>query len=208
MPVEVTLRTDQSFSPFRWRLKRLLTAPFGDSALICSGYIWEPDGGNWRVLDELEPDLIAGCRAGKVITVAGKLENRDYEMFYRNFIRRLRLAGLTVDAWIAPRRNWHAKIAMRLNGATPQAAIVGSSNLTRPAIGEGWHRWNFEGDVMIWPNGVDTSNHLTVPAESRGESISMRLTLDPTVHQPTEAEQLVRLYKDVMGSELERFEIR
>ena len=52
---------------------------------------------------------------------------------------------------------WHAKIAVILNendsGDDPISAIVGSSNLTRPAYGE-YGSWNHECDVVLWDNGI------------------------------------------------------
>jgi hypothetical protein len=159
------------------------------------------------VLDDLEADLIAGCRTGVLVTVAGKLENRQYENFYRNFVNRLSTAGVTVQAWVAPRRNWHAKIALRLEAEQPLAAIVGSSNLTRPALGEGVYRWNFEGDVMIWPQDKGIEHWLTdFEPEMRRDAIEMRLVLDPSIQQPDEAGQLKHLYADIMHSGLERFQ--
>ncbi|RME56753.1 hypothetical protein D6779_10040, partial [Candidatus Parcubacteria bacterium] len=65
----------------------------------------------------------------EIITVAGKLDGFWLE-HYQNFVRRLRQAGLQVKAYVAPRKNWHAKIAIRIRNEQPIAAIIGSSNLT------------------------------------------------------------------------------
>jgi hypothetical protein len=207
MPVRVVLRTGRSQSPFRRLLHALVRAPGGDSALLCSGYIWEQPSSSpgYKVLDDLLPELVHGCNGGVVITVAGKLGYTQYEDFYRNFVKRLRQAGLKVQALVAPKRNWHAKIAVRVDGTQPIAALIGSSNLTAPAYREGYGNWNFEADVSIWPQRADLTSHFRGAVEQGGDDAQvLDLVLDPTVTQPAETEQIQRLYESVMNAELEQ----
>jgi hypothetical protein len=132
-------------------LLRLCRTPNGGGLILCSGYIYEPDYG-YRILDdELLAAIVEGTSGQLVRTIAGKLQksgSMDWLRFYRNFVSALRAAGVQVEALIAPERNWHAKIAVRLSkDGAPVAAIVGSSNLTGPAFGEGRATWNYESDV-------------------------------------------------------------
>src|SRR6266576_303850 len=128
MPVRVTLRTGPFASPFRKHLASLMESPFGDSLVLCSGYIWETDSASsgYKVLDDLLAHIVRGCASGTLTTVAGKLGYGDYVRYYRNFVRRIRGAGVRVQPLIAPKRNWHAKIAIRMSQTSPRAAIVGS----------------------------------------------------------------------------------
>jgi hypothetical protein len=111
-------------------LKWLIEAPVGDSVLLCSGYIWEPTTG-YRILDdELLDSINAGCAAGQITTVAAKLDQKMWRDFYENFVRRLKSSGLSVQAFVAHERNWHAEIAMRLKDNV-QILIVRLNRFTR-----------------------------------------------------------------------------
>lgn len=209
MPIRITLRQGAAESPFRRMLTALVTAPFGDSLLLCSGYIQEGGFSNFRILDDLLPAIKAGCASGKVTTVAGKLEYGIWKEQYEQFVRRLVREGVNVEAFYAPRRNWHAKIALRLDNDSPVAGIVGSSNLTRPAFDEPYNRWNFEGDVLIWPPFPEPTAYFRSPdliGEARIGVIDA--LLDPDVPQPSEKDQLFAIYRDIIGSQLEPLDIR
>lgn len=206
MPVRLTLRSNKSFSPFREMLKWLIEAPGGDSVLLCSGYIWEPLSGYKVLDDDLLTCLTNGCSSGHIVTVAGKLDNEMWKDFYRNFVQRLRFSGLKLDSYVAPKHNWHAKIAMRLSNNKPIAAIIGSSNLTGPAYRRNWQNWNFEGDVLIWKSNPELDEHFRTPFETHTRFGDIQLLLDPSITQPDEEEQMIALYKDVMNSELEEYQ--
>jgi hypothetical protein len=205
MPVRLTLRSNKDFSPFREMLKWLIEAPVGDSMLLCSGYIWEPRWG-YRVLDdELLVSIKKGCTSGKIVTVAGKLENEMWRDFYGNFVHRLRSSGVSLESYVAPEHNWHAKIAMRLKEDVPVAAIVGSSNLTGPAYRLDPENWNFEGDVLIWKPDPALDTYFRRPFRTQSQLGDIHLILDPSVRQPDEEAQMIALFKDVMHSELSEF---
>jgi hypothetical protein len=208
MAVRVTLRTSKNFSPYRILLRKLIEIPDGDSLVLCSGYIQETDPGNLKRYNILRDDLLIsiekGCLQGQIIVIAGKFENRQWLDYYKNFIYGLKRAGVKVIPYIAPKKNWHAKIAIRLKQKQPIAALIGSSNLTGPAYGINRANWNFEGDVLIWSNTIYNSyfkqriNNETLIGD-------MTLILDPEIHQPNEDEQLESIYRDVMESGLEPF---
>lgn len=206
MPIKITLRTGSAQSPYRRLLEKLLTSPVGDSALLCSGYIWQPDKGDYNVLDDgLRSTILAGCASGRLTTVAGKFHPDRYREYYRNFVSDLRSNGLKVLAFEAPKKNWHAKIAIRLSGGNPVAALIGSSNLTGPAYGEGRKNWNYECDVLIWKPSKSANAHfledgLNLPF-GHFETI-----LAPDVNQLDEAGQLQAIHSDIINSGLGAFE--
>ena len=186
-------------------LDSLIRAPFGNSLLLCSGYVQEDTGGRFKILYDLLPVIKTGCAGGTITTVAGKLDV-TWEPRYRNFVARLQSAGLTVRPYCAPKKNWHAKIALRLDGDQPVAGIVGSSNLTRPAYDAPYDWWNFEGDILIWPPSPEFTDYFRSPDFVGHASIGVIDTiLDPDVEQPSEKDQLSAIYRDIMSSELEPF---
>lgn len=182
-------------------LNRLIKLPNTDSLVLCSGYIWEPEQGYKILDDELLDTIKIGCHGHGITTVAGKLENVWLE-YYKNFIRRLRNNGILVKPFFAPKRNWHAKIAIRLLKDTPVAAIVGSSNLTGPAYGENRENWNFEGDVLIWKSSQKRNSYFSKPFDSDLLFGDMQLVLDRRVSQPDEQQQLKSIYEDIFKSDL------
>ena len=203
MPVKIVLRKRYDFSPFRRILNLLLQAPLGDTVLLCSGYIWQPSRRYNILNDGLRNAILNGCANGELITVAGKFNPgyyRYYSNFYHNFINDLR-RNIKVRAYYAPRKNWHAKVALRLANNRPVAGIIGSSNLTRPAYGENWRNWNYEADVLIWIPGILTNyfQQDDIPIEVG----KIELILNPDIDQPNEESQLQSIYDDIMGSELE-----
>ena len=174
--------------------------------MLCSGYIWQPDNGRYNVLDDsLRQSIVSGCIGGTLTTVAGKFSSAYYKDYYRNFISDLRLNGVNVIAYYAPRKNWHAKIAIRTNQDCPVAALVGSSNLTGPAYGIDRNSWNYEADVLIWSESGNQTSYF------RNDDMDLPLgrleaILDPKIIQASEEKQLKSIYEDVMKTELLHFE--
>ncbi len=207
MPIRVTLRTSQDFSPFRELLHRVIALPNCDKLILCSGYIWEPSGQGYTVLnDELLDKLKSGCAGQEIIIVAGKLDG-FWPEHYQNFVRRLRQSGLQVKAYVAPRRNWHAKIAIRIRNQQPIAALIGSSNLTGPAYGENRYRWNFESDVLIWKNSPDLNEYFQRPFQADIPFGDMQLVLNPDIPQMNELEHLQGIYEDIINNDFEELSL-
>ena len=205
MPVKVVLRTSKSHSPFRDILNRLITCPIGESLILCSGYIWEPDADSstYKILDDgLLETIKKGCASGVTVTVAGKFSEEVWKEHYRNFVFRLRDAGVRVQAFVAPKKNWHAKIAIRLKGKVPIAALVGSSNLTGPAYRLNSCHWNFESDVLIWPNNPELNTYFRSSLSNQNRVGNLDLILDPEVQQLSEQEQLDNLLSDIESGNL------
>jgi hypothetical protein len=179
--------------------------PPGQSAILCSGYIWQPNDGRYNVLDDgLRQAIVSGCGTGGLTTIAGKFYPSYYEDYYRNFIQDLRASGVPVTPFYAPKKNWHAKVAIRMAAHRPIAALVGSSNLTGPAYGEN-RNWNFEADVLIWSGSQVAHSALSAAKIDQAFGI-IDVILNPEVQQPDEDSQLKSIYEDVMSSELEKFE--
>ena len=206
MPLKITLRKDKVYSPFRRLLNMLLTSSAGDSTILCSGYIWQPDDGRYNVLDDdLRNAILPGCKGGKLKTIAGKLYPQFYQDFYRNFVADLRKAGVTVHAFYAPKKNWHAKVAIRMRAQRPVVALIGSSNLTGPAYGENRRNWNYEADVLIW-SASHTRSHYFDDVGINQDFGVFDVVLNPKINQPDEDSQLKSILEDVMSGELKEFE--
>lgn len=140
--------------------------------------------------------------------MAGKLTDPNWRQSYINFIDGLKDAGIKVIPCIAPKLNWHAKIAMRLAGPShdPIAALMGSSNLTRPS----WDQskdlsWNFEGDVLLWVNIDELNSYFGNQYQPRVRFGDIRLVLDDKVRQHNEKEQLSLLYDHIRHSGITRY---
>ncbi|MDD2944132.1 MAG: hypothetical protein PHC51_14340 [bacterium] len=205
MPIKITLRKSKDISPFRRLLNMLFSSPVGQSAILCSGYIWQPNTGKYNILDDgLRNAIASGCSGGSLTTVAGKFYPSYYENYYRNFVRDLRANGIKVNAYYAPKKNWHAKVAIKLNNNIPIAALVGSSNLTGHAYGEN-RNWNFEADVLIWSRNTAGSGYFR-DDDINQEMGKMELILDPDIHQPDEDAQLKSIMQDIIEAELEIFD--
>lgn len=108
-----------------------------------------------------------------------------------------------MNASIAPKRNWHAKIAVRLDKTgTPAAAIVGSSNLTGPAYAEGRSTWNYESDVTIWTPASGLGDYFRDDSEPTGDPFEQIIAkLSEDVRQPNEEERIERLLRDILSDE-------
>lgn len=201
MSIQITLRRDKEFSPFRKQLLEICEIPSYGDLILCSGYIWE--NSSYSVLDD---DLLNAIKTGlsgnQIICVAGKLATKPVNWFkhYSDFVEKLKSHGISVTAKVAPKRNWHAKIAVRLDKAgIPVVAMVGSSNLTGPAYGENRYSWNYECDVTIWKDKSlwETSLHeRRTPVDD--PFTTMAVVLDPDApQQPTVDERLAKLVEDI-----------
>ncbi|MGE8226830.1 MAG: hypothetical protein ACN6RK_13695 [Stenotrophomonas sp.] len=199
MAITISLRRDKSFSPFRKELIDLCQARGLGDLILCSGYIWE--GGTYSVLDDDLLDAIKiGVGSNQVICVAGKLAKKpiDWHLHYKNFHSKISGAGIKVAAHVAPKRNWHAKIAMRLDTkGQPVAAIVGSSNLTGPAYGENRYTWNYECDVTMWSPAARGSEPAAERNADQDPFTFAAVDLDESFSQPSIDSRLQVLFDDI-----------
>lgn len=207
MAIKIVLRETDQISRFRRLLLRLISCQQGDSIIICSGYIWQPDNGSYNILDDqLLTTIISNRSLRSITTIAGKLAYKKYMVFYKNFVSRLRRTSLNVTGFYTNRKNWHAKVAILLNQNEPIAALIGSSNLTRPAYGEHFSNWNYECDVLIWKESPEL-NHCFQDINMGNNNLGVISAIfSPDIEQPSEEEQLRNIYDDIMN-ESESFSI-
>jgi phosphatidylserine/phosphatidylglycerophosphate/cardiolipin synthase-like enzyme len=194
MPLTLTLRRSNDYSPFRDQLLRVVRAP-GNSVFLFSGFV---DAGVFG--EELIGALKESCSNGKLVLLAGMLtetNSMNWRELYAQAIAKLKEAGIDVSAYEVPRQNWHAKIALRMNDSQPVAAVIGSSNLTHPALSTNRERWNYECDVTMWHDTALTS-HFRSGGRARNGLEYAELALDPEVKdQPDIAQRLTQLYDDL-----------
>jgi hypothetical protein len=213
MPVTLVLRRSMDQSPFRRLLLGLVEAPKARSLILGSGYIWEPPPeGKYHVLDdELGRAIQDGCSGGEVTLIAGMLRGGKWLNYYENFVRGLSQRHPNVVSLVAPRKNWHAKVAIRHDqGQVPIAALVGSSNLTGPAYKEPHKNWNYECDTLIWPDAPALNEYFRGLLRGFPEDHLSRLDLilDPAGRQPSEAQQIEHLRAEVLVAGLKPFKPR
>lgn len=198
MGLRIILRRRKEYSPFRRALLSIIGLPQTDSLILCSGYIYEHY--KYRISqDQLATALASGCQGGTITVIAGKLD-RQWEGHYMRFLESLRAAGLRLCAYKVPSKNWHAKIAIKLRDDEPVAAIIGSSNLTRPAYADNPPTFNYECDVIIWQEQIrdiierQFAELETDPHFDRWEAIDAVLARE----QPNEEKRLKKLYEEII----------
>lgn len=137
----------------------------GNRLILASGYFSEYEGQEYSICgDDLKKAIRVNQKIQEIDIIGAKGSKKSFE----NFCKKLENLGRPQFIPIrVPKNNWHAKIAMILKpdngkgrGTIPVCAIVGSSNLTRPAFGispppEGVHsevHFNYECDVLIFSN--------------------------------------------------------
>ena len=202
--MQILLRTEGSTSYFRRYLLKLVNLPRSNRLLLCSGYTQESRG--YSILnDQLLATIVSNDL--EVITVAGKLSH-NWPNQYRDFVRRLRASGISLKSYRARRKNWHAKVAIKLRGDVPVAGIIGSSNLTRPAYGEPFADYNYEADVVVWVDKPHISRSFEEDTRALPDPLGpIRVVLNPEVEQPDEVTRLKALYREIMAQEgLEPYE--
>lgn len=210
MPLKVTLRNNLATSKFKHLLLGLINSPIGNDLVLGTGYVWEDiTGKSYQISKDLLGAALAKSITGNLTTIAGKIAYRYNYKHYVNFVTSLRTTyGMTVTAKVAPQKNWHAKIAIKLNQGKPIAALIGSSNLTAPAFAEPpqTSRWNFECDVLIWLDNPQLNTHFNSLLDAVLETTgTISAVLDETILQPSEQVQLDSIYADVTNG-LDSFE--
>jgi len=165
MGLWITLRRDKQTSFFRQHLLNMVSPLIeGDSLILASGFFQEDPTKDYAVLNDRLLDAICSNEKIRNIQIIGAMRSPAP---FRQFCDKLE------ENWPhgRPERhrmsNWHAKIAMKLktplNGTEkiPVCAIIGSSNLTRPAYGvendvpsavTSKIKFNYECDVLIFSN--------------------------------------------------------
>jgi hypothetical protein len=209
----VLFRRDRTQSPFREFLHRLIALPQASGLFLSTGFVWDhPSPRGYSVSGDALLAEFQKRPALSVTTVCGMFYRtnqwgNNYLQFYSTFVSRLRAGGVNVSAYAATRGRWHAKVAVAVSGAQPLAAIVGSSNLTRPAYGVNWANYNNEADVVLWADPAIGTFFLQRLDELRqdgeldaGDFIVGESSQD--YPQPSDQERLTSLWEAVSDSNL------
>lgn len=168
MGLWITLRQNNNESFFRDNLLGMISRTRDLNAnrlLLASGYFSEYERDQYSICDDgLQNAISINQKIEEIDVIGAKGSKKSFETFCSKLQRLGRESLLPIRV---PKNNWHAKIAMLFQpkngigrGTVPVCAIVGSSNLTRPAYGispppEGVSskvRFNYECDVLIFSN--------------------------------------------------------
>lgn len=146
--IAIFLRQSETQNFFREVISRCVSESSLDDLYICSGFFQERK--NFSASSELGHHL----HSSKSITVVGiynGLWRSQFDDFVSSLHKISRAKGLplTINKRRTKGYRWHAKIFIACSGKTPVLAIVGSSNITRPAFGN-TKPWNYEADVVLW----------------------------------------------------------
>jgi len=208
MGARIFLRANGKDSLFRIYLNRLIRATHGDSLLLCSGYISDIPSMQQDIADSIK----IGCApSGTVTLLAGKFAQStsdefgvDWEARFNKFAsflkQELSPTGIDLKVMVAPNRNWHAKIALKVNGTNPVIALLGSSNLTGPAYLTGIKAWNYESDTLLWDEDITGSGIL--PSTASSDDVELDMIVRPGSNR-TEKSEMNKIYKMIMGLPLE-----
>lgn len=149
----------------------------GNCLVLASGYFSEgnndpndpPSPKTYSIAEDKLADAIQNNENIEEIRIIGSKGSSNK---FNNFCKYLDMKwGKSVQRWELKNKNWHAKIAIKLKSnpekgkhdeKIPVCAIIGSSNLTRPAYGisgykprkeiSNFNSFNHECDVMIFVN--------------------------------------------------------
>lgn len=188
MGLWITLRQNKKKSFFRDNLLALISNQReldGDCLVLASGYFSEDKNypaatKSYSITEDKLADAIRDNGNIKEIRVIGA---KDSSSKFNNFCTYIDTKwGKPVERWELKKKNWHAKIALKLKSnpekhdeKIPVCAIIGSSNLTRPAYGVSGYKsrkeisnfniFNHECDVMIFINdGFDQDDSINPPS--------------------------------------------
>ena len=223
MGLWITLRMDKERSFFRQNLLQMISNQQkfdGDCLVLASGYFWEEIDPKESDKYSISLDRLANAikdneriREVQVIGAMGSptrlnafCDNLEDELNGREIVRR-EIKG----------KNWHAKVAMKLHSdpasgeKIPVCAIIGSSNLTRPAYGikddipenvsSSFGKFNHECDVLIFSNaGFSNSQDNIKPPVFPGfdgQAIGSIYFTELPKDCPDEIEQMKRLWRDI-----------
>jgi len=186
MPFKIALREVQSKSFFKRYLHVMAEARFAagrpvGELWIASGYFngdyvsKEPHHKTTRTL----PQAIAlGCTKVRIFATREHVKptkpgHMPHAVALRDFVASIP-TGVGVSVFGSAGATWHAKIALRVIDDQPIAAIIGSSNITRPPYCERPYlrasTWNYECDVLIWTDQVEYNATFAAPvSEELGE---------------------------------------
>lgn len=155
MGVAIALRKDKKKSFYKNILLDLMNTTDANEIVLCTGYL-QSSSKNYNVFIDTDSngntlrDAILSYKKATIVGVKGDNTNPN-DLWYNEFKKaadymksekRRQQSLVDLKFYYHNSKHWHAKIAIliRNNAAgdlTPIAALVGSSNLTRPAFADG-----------------------------------------------------------------------
>lgn len=169
------MRKEIDLNPFRRALIKLLEIE-GDNLVLSSGYATNGTAGDIDFIQALNKGIDPNKVVNPSINIIGgmfynkKIKKRDFcnkcticnskcKVYnFRTFLEKV-YAGINnpysnMTFYRADTDRWHSKIALKANGGTPIAAIIGSSNLSFSAFSENYNEFNTECDILIWDETI------------------------------------------------------
>lgn len=235
MGVAIALRRDEKLSFFKETLIELLKNTDADEIILSSGFMQVTKKGSreYNFLTDQDKDgdtlvdlICDKCKEVTFIGVKDKSTGDWYNQYraahdYLKSIVRFKQSKVKVNFYYGKSSNWHAKIALFMkkdlpNNPIPIAAIVGSSNMTRPAMGDDNTPqnmkiitsstnvgYNMEADTLIYTENVQTAvNQCLVQFNDMEQGEILSFTTMPTFYGKnnvsSEADVILAEYKEIM----------
>lgn len=176
--ITISLRTDASISYFRRNLLKILDYPHFTKVVICSGYFQESyNSSPYNILDDgILSSILGNPNSANIeyTIIAGKFNNLHdpWKKSFNTFLRNLRHRGINFRAYTERRGKWHAKIALGIEHDITKVALLGSSNLTRPAFCEPYTNFNVEADILLLVNEQKLINSFNIQENSSQHPLS------------------------------------
>jgi hypothetical protein len=154
MGLIILLRRDLTINRFRDVIIGALSSGVGTHAIMCSGFFQEDK----KYQASSEANFTSAAKSLVEFKTIGVY---DYSWMnsYRNFIKSMVIAGVNIKAYSKIGQRWHAKIFILKKDNVPLFAVIGSSNITRPAF-SCIPPFNWESDVVMWTNNRKYSKRL------------------------------------------------
>jgi hypothetical protein len=204
--VAIFLRRSASINRFRGVIEGCLQVPSLTEAVIASGFFQER--ANFSAAQIFNALGRRGSKPLELIFVG--VYNGHWVPQFDKFVSLVKTGNSTRRVTVRKRRmkglRWHAKVFVGSVQGVPCVAVVGSSNMTRPAA-DTTKPFNYEADVVLW----DESFHDVNSAISgQIENIAGDHEVIVTTYEPggangslTLEERLVSLRNEILGSSTE-----
>lgn len=208
--IAISLRTKVNFSYFKNNLLGILSCPHFNKVVICSGYFQENLYGYSISSDDLLSTILANSNYPNIeyIIIGGqfynsyKLGKSDWHIAFDDFLRTLSHNGINFTAFIEKRKKWHAKISLGLENDIPKVAIIGSSNITRPAYSDSYTTFNVECDTTLLVNEKKIIKHFNLEEFTNEDPLSPIIAkLDDNYTQANLLERLQAVTNEVLSND-------
>lgn len=177
MTVKLIMRTASSPNLFRDWMMYALRCKQVSKVVICSGFFQEYLPLHQYALSR-DVEFVNALKGVEVITVG--VYSKPWLATYQAFIHGLQRQGVIVQAYHTRRLKWHAKIFIAYSGDEPVFAIIGSSNMTRPAFAAPTvvrGDYNYEADVILWNSYKKKENSYFKKFNLEGRNFKNHLNL-------------------------------